>query len=135
MVSTFCRISIPHLPLLGAFMFYLSSLCVLQLCGCGQGCRSSLSLFPILSLPGASQAQQQSRPRFFTLSLFFSCLIVSGVDRRLFVPSSVRWLHQMSNTPRSMTWFSTATSKRESPLITHSYHLPNGFLLSDVLSL
>lgn len=44
----------------------------------------------------------------FSLGLF----ILAGGDKFLFVPSSVRWLHQTLNMPRSMTWFSTATSKK-----------------------
>lgn len=66
-------------------LYKQSSLCIFQLCGCGQGCGSSLSLFPLLSLSGACQTQQQSMPHFFTLSLFFSCLILAGDDRYLFL--------------------------------------------------
>lgn len=44
--------------------------CVFQICGCGQGSRSAVSLFPLLSLSGGSQTQQQSMTLLSTLCLF-----------------------------------------------------------------
>lgn len=105
-------------------LYNQSSVRIFQLCGCGQGCGSAMSLFPLLSLAGASHTQQQSKARLCTLSLFFSwfvCFILAGGDKYFFVPSSVRLLHQTLNMPRSMTWFSTATSKK--PVTSYKMYL------------
>lgn len=52
-------------------------MCVFQLCGRGEGRRSALSLFPLLSLSGASQTQQQSMTHLSAQPLFTLCFVLS----------------------------------------------------------
>lgn len=110
-----CTRSVPGFK--NTILLFILSVCLhmFQLCRCGQGCRRALSLFSFLSLPGASQTQQQSKSTRSLVNLCLSlCLNMAGDDGMcVSVFSFVRWPRPMSNTPESMTWFSTATSKKQ----------------------
>lgn len=53
---------------------------IFQIRGRGQGCGSAVSLFPLLSLSGAGQTQQQSMTHLSSLALFTQlfCFILAG---------------------------------------------------------